>query len=66
MTTSEILFGTKLHPVSVTELSRIAGVSKATICNWKRNPDSIPLGKLKLIVRARRLSEEEKGRILSR
>ena len=59
MTTTEILFGTTLHPVSVTELSRIVGVSPRTIANWKQDPDRIPLGKLRIIVRARRLSEAE-------
>ena len=66
MTTTELLFGTALHPVSTKELARIAGVSEATIRNWKRNPDTIPLGKLRMIVRARRLNTEQIGRMMER
>lgn len=59
MTTSETLFGTHLRPVSPAELSRILGVSPRTISNWKRNPDTIPLGMFRRLAQVRRLSDEE-------
>ena len=64
MTTSEILFGTRLAPVSKKELSRLAGVSIATLNRWQNNPDMIPLGKLKVLCRVRNVSAEQAGRML--
>ena len=64
MTTSEILFGTRLAPVSKKELSKLTGISVATLNRWQGNPDMIPLGKLRLLCRVRNVSEETAGKIL--
>ena len=64
MTTSEILFGTRLAPVSKKELSKLTGISVATLNRWQGNTDMIPLGKLKLLLRVRNVSEEMVAKIL--
>lgn len=64
MTTSEILFGTRLAPVSKKELSKLTGISVATLNRWQGNPDMIPLGKLRLLCRVRNVSVEQAGKIL--
>ena len=64
MTTSEILFGTRLAPVSKKELSRLTGISVATLNRWRGNTDMIPLGKLKLLLRVRNVSAEQVAKIL--
>ena len=64
MTTSEILFGTRLAPVSKKELSRLTGISVATLNRWQGNTDMIPLGKLKLLLRVRNVSAEQVAKIL--
>ena len=64
MTTSEILFGTRLAPVSKKELSKLTGISVATLNRWQGNTDMIPLGKLKLLLRVRNVSEETVAKIM--
>ena len=64
MTTSEILFGTRLAPVSKKELSRLTGISVATLNRWQGNPDMIPLGKLKVLCRVRNVSDETVAKIM--
>lgn len=64
MTTSEILFGTRLAPVSKKELSKLTGISVATLNRWQGNPDMIPLGKLRVLCRVRNVSEETVAKIL--
>ena len=64
MTTSEILFGTRLAPVSKKELSKLTGISVATLNRWQGNTDMIPLGKLKLLLRVRNVSAEQVAKIL--
>lgn len=59
MTTVELLFGTKLCPVNSAEMAKIAGVDKSTICRWRKNPDSIPWNKMKILIKARGLSGDE-------
>ena len=64
MTTSEILFGTRLAPVSKKELSKLTGISVATLNRWQGNTDMIPLGKLKLLLRVRNVSAEQVAKIM--
>lgn len=59
MTTAEMLFGTKMCPVNTLELSKAVGVSPGTIRNWKKDPNLIPWGKMKIIARIRRLTAED-------
>ena len=59
MTTSEILFGTKLCPVNQEELARLVGVDPSTISRWKRNPGAIPWNKFKILVRIRKLTGDD-------
>ena len=64
MTTSEILFGTRLAPVSKKELSKLTGISVATLNRWQGNTDMIPLGKFKRLCKVRNVSEETVAKIL--
>ena len=64
MTASEILFGTRLAPGSKKELSKLTGISVATLNPGHGNPDMIPLGKLKVLCRVRNVSEETVAKIL--
>lgn len=59
MTTSELLFGTKLCPVNQKEMARLAGVNPATISRWRKNLGSIPWDKMKQIIKIRGLSAED-------
>ena len=59
MTTSEILFGTKLCPVNQEEMARLIGVNQSTISRWRKEPGAIPWDKMKLIIRIRGLSAED-------
>lgn len=63
MTTAEMLFGTKLNPVNQEELARRVGVGKSSISRWKKNPEMIPWGKMKLLIRARGLTGEDIAKI---
>lgn len=59
MTTSELLFGTKLCPINQKEMARLAGVNPATISRWRKNPGSIPWNKMRILVRIRGLTAED-------
>jgi hypothetical protein len=56
---SELLFGTKLQPVSIVVLSKQTKIPESTLRLYKRNPGIIPLDRLRIIVKALGLSEEE-------
>ena len=59
VTTTEMLFGTKLCPVNRKEMARLVGVNQSTISRWSQNPGAIPWDKMKLIIRIRGLSAED-------
>ena len=59
MTTTEMLFGTKLCPVNQKEMARLVGVDQSTVSRWRKEPGSIPWDKMKLIIRIRGLSAED-------
>lgn len=54
-----ILFGGGYSRRMGVDVARAAGVSPATITRWKRNPKMIPLGKLQILCRNLRLSDDE-------
>jgi hypothetical protein len=56
---TELLFGTKLKPVSVVALAKQTHIPESTLRMYKRNPGIIPLDRLRIIVKALGLSEEE-------
>lgn len=56
MTTSEILFGTKLCPVNQEEMARMLGVNQSTISRWRKDPGLIPWGKMQLLIRIRNVT----------
>lgn len=56
---SELLFGTKLQPVSIATLSKVTKIPESTLRLYKRNPGTIPLDRLRIIVKALGLSEED-------
>ena len=59
MTTTEKIFGTQLCPVNLHELSRITGIGPSTLWRWRNNPDLIPWGKMKLLIKVRGLSSDD-------
>lgn len=59
MTTREMLFGTKLNPVCRKEMARIVGCSHTTIGRWREDPDMIPWGKMKVLIRLRKLTPDD-------
>lgn len=59
MTTSEMLFGTKLAPVNQTEMARLIGCSQATVSRWRKDPGLIPWDKMKLLIRIRGISQDD-------
>lgn len=59
MTTQEMLFGTRLCPVRTGELASMLGVTQPTIYRWKKNPGSIPWGKMKMLIKIRGLSPDD-------
>ena len=54
-----ILFGGGYNRRVGADVARAAGVSPATISRWKRNPKMIPLGKLQILCRNLKLSDED-------
>lgn len=60
----KILFGTKLQPVNLAELSKATGISHSTLSDYRRQPGKIPLYRLCMIVNARGLDAEEIGKAL--
>lgn len=64
MNTGEVLFGTKLQPVNLTELSRVTGICASTLSDYKKEPGKIPLYRLCMIVEARGLDDEQIAKAL--
>ena len=59
MTTTELLFGDELRSVSLQGLHKRTGIPVRTLHSWKEDPTKIPLAKLRKIVRALDLKDEE-------
>lgn len=60
----EIIFGSKLQPVSLEELSRRTGISRSTLCGYKKEPRKIPFGRLCKIARRRGLGGKEMDELI--
>ncbi len=63
--TTEILFGDEITEVNRPRLAKALGVSNNTLGRWKKDPDKIPVGKLKIWCRVLKLTDEQKARLLS-
>jgi hypothetical protein len=61
---SELLFGTKLQPVSIVVLSKQTKIPESTLRLYKRNPGTIPLDRLRIIVKALGLSEDDVNKLI--
>lgn len=59
MTTAEMLFGTEINTTATVNLAAAVGVTPRTINNWRRDPEKIPWGKMKTIIRIRSLSGDD-------
>lgn len=64
MTTQEMLFGTKGHPVNQALMGEAVGVSQPTISRYSKNVGSIPLKVLKRIIRYQGLTKEDVWRMI--
>lgn len=61
------LFGDAASPQNLAALARAVGVSKMTMCEYRRNREKLKSGSARTIARiaqARRLSQEEKARLM--
>ncbi len=61
---TELLFGTKLKPVSVVALAKQTHIPESTLRMYKRNPGIIPLDRLRIIVKALGLSDEDVSKLI--
>lgn len=59
MSARELLFGDELKSVSLQGLHKRTGIPVRTLHSWKEDPTKIPLAKLRKIVRAIDLTDEE-------
>lgn len=59
MNARELLFGDELKSVSLQELHKRTKIPVRTLHSWKEDPTKIPLAKLRKIVRAIDLTDEE-------
>lgn len=59
-----MLFGSKLQPVNLTVLAEKTAISTSTLCNYRKTPGKIPLERFSLIAKARRLNDEQIGKIV--
>ena len=62
---SVILFGTKLQPVNLNELSRLTGITASTLYRYKKEPKKIPLDRLCRIVQRRGINDQELRRLMA-
>lgn len=59
MTTQEMFFGTRAHPVNQELMAQAVGTHRTTIGRYRKNIDGIPLGVLKRIIRYQGLTKED-------
>lgn len=61
---SVILFGTDIQPVNLAALSKKTRIPESTLRLYRRNPGTIPLDRLRAIVKAVELSEGDISRLI--
>lgn len=61
---SAAIFGTKIHPVSIRELSRKTGICHGTLANYRKSPGKMTLARFGGIAKAMKLTDEEIVRIV--
>lgn len=61
---SAALFGTKLEPVSIRELSNRTGISEATLRRYRKRPAGMTVENLAQICKARGLEADRIGEIV--
>ena len=59
----KILFGTKDHPAKLTEMSKATKIASSTLARYRKYPHTIPLAKLRLIVKWNGLDEKQIGEL---
>lgn len=59
MTTQEMLFGTRAHPVNQELMAKAVGTHQSTISRYRKNVDGIPLGVFKRIIKYQGLTKED-------
>lgn len=64
MTRSELIFGSQYTRGRDADLARATGVSVSTLRRWRADPDKIPSGKLRIILRIRRVPDDMRLRLL--
>ena len=55
----KLLFFGPLGPYSITQLSRKTGIPERTLYAYRKDPDSIPAGKLRLLFKATGVQPEQ-------
>ena len=61
---STILFGTEIQPVNLAALSKKTHIPESTLRLYRRNPGTIPLDRLRTIVKAVELSEGDISKLI--
>lgn len=59
ITPSELLFGGTINSTNLTKMAQAIGVDVSTVGRWKKDPDRIRFGDLKMIVRLKGLSDRQ-------
>lgn len=56
---SDIIFVGPTGKLNVQQIARITGISPSTLYRWRREPDSIPAGELRLLFKATKATPED-------
>ncbi|MBR2189290.1 MAG: hypothetical protein IJ860_07795 [Eubacterium sp.] len=55
----EALFGTEMQPVRLTVLANKTGIPRRSLENYRKDPWSIPAGRMRKLIKARQLTDEQ-------
>ena len=56
---ADIIFVGPTGKLNVQQIARITGISPSTLYRWRREPDSIPAGELRLLFKATKATPED-------
>ena len=56
---ADIIFVGPTGKLNVQQIARVTGISPSTLYRWRREPDSIPAGELRLLFKAVKLPPEK-------